>query len=180
MAAEETIADICAEMRGRVEPGVWIPWAEIGRLADRIEAAWKAERKSLVYDAECAKNARNHIGIEMRQEFSEKCAKCSHGNAAALRKAAGAAHELCVTLDAEMLDEECERLSEVQTKLEKALAAPARNCDRFETAEAANEALQKHCHRMESCRKCSFYSDQCEECGCGFAWLFAPAEGGAK
>ncbi len=41
---QETVADIVAEMHTRTEPGMWVPWAEIGRLADRIEAAHKREQ----------------------------------------------------------------------------------------------------------------------------------------
>lgn len=51
MGNPETIKDILREMRGHDEPGRLVFGQEVGRLADRIEAAWNRERVAIEADA---------------------------------------------------------------------------------------------------------------------------------
>jgi hypothetical protein len=63
-----------------------------------------------------------------------------------------------------------------------ALAAPARNCDRFATAAEAVAAFADHLRAWENAHGIySEYPDHAVQVPAGaFAWLFAPAEGGAE
>ena len=58
-----------------------------------------------------------------------------------------------------------------------ALSAPARNCDRYATLKAAEEAFGAWCNGRH-CEKCRFLGD--DSAFCIAAWLFAKAEGGAE
>lgn len=60
------------------------------------------------------------------------------------------------------------------------IAAPARNCDRFATAEEAVAAFADHLREWENAHGIySEYPDHPVRVPAGaFAWLFAPAEGG--
>lgn len=69
-------------------------------------------------------------------------------------------------------------------KAEAALAAPARNCDRFRNAGEALEALERHCNSSgNGCMRCPLVGHSTEELSCKIGWLFAPAteqKGGDK
>lgn len=69
---------------------------------------------------------------------------------------------------------------EMRKRTEAALAAPARNCDRFATAEEAVAAFADHLRAWENEHGVlSEYPDHTVQVPAGaFAWLFAPAEGG--
>lgn len=120
----ETVADIVAQMRGRGEDGrmdrrLWLDYA------DRIEAAWKRERAKVEADALEAGGI-----VEAGR---------NNGNAAAMREALVAVKKSIDDIGKSSLDcdpiilmaaltQVCARLS---SRIERALSAPARNCDRF-------------------------------------------------
>lgn len=175
----EPIAAILAEMRD--ERIIRLDGADVTRcllrnLADRIEAAAERERE------DAAKTA-----------FLTKCKVCEKigpaaapGNAAAMRKAlvkltdavrnyfgwddAPAVHDLD--------DSTAYFCAEMSAAL-AALAAPARNCDRFATADEAVAAFADHLRAWENEHGIlSEYPDHPVQVPAGaFAWLFAPAEG---
>lgn len=62
------------------------------------------------------------------------------------------------------------------------LAAPARNCDRFKTADEAVAAFADHLRAWENAHGIySEYPDHPVQVPAGaFAWLFSPAEGGDR
>lgn len=66
---------------------------------------------------------------------------------------------------------------------EDALAAPARNCDRFTDPVEASEAFVKECETYANtggaCLDCPWYSSGVYGL-CRTKWLFAEAKGGAK
>lgn len=67
---------------------------------------------------------------------------------------------------------------EINDIIEEALAAPARNCDRFATAEEARKAFQEaRGHKVLADVE---LWDSMDEAGALVRWLFATAEGGAE
>ena len=143
----ETLADIVAEIRAYgAQPPPRLMWLEI---ADRIEAAWKRER------AEVEANALAVGGIV-------EAARHKPGNAAAMSEA------LETILDkVNGLDEECGvDPVEIRDIARAALAAPARNCDRFADAEAARQAWLADAENWDE-----FGSPKLEL----HEWLLAPA-----
>ena len=71
---------------------------------------------------------------------------------------------------------------EAQQEIKTALAAPARNCDRFATAEEAVAAFADHLLAWENAHGiCSEYPDHAVKVPAGaFAWLFAHAQEGGE
>ena len=109
------------------------------------------------------------------------------GNAAALLEALEGIADDCRVLDRkDMWEEESEcyydALRDIREKVSTAIAAPARNCDRFKTAEEAVAAFADHLRAWDNAHGvCSEYPDHPVRVPAGaFAWLFAPAEGGAE
>ena len=119
-------------------------------LADKVEAAAQ-ERVSLQGTID-----------KMRRAISEN----TPGNAAAMRAALEKAHDN-IKKAREFIawqTREDELLMEAQQEIKTALAAPARNCDRFATELDARLAWKRETH----CKGDYRY------------WLFDPAEGGAE
>lgn len=111
-------------------------------IADRIEAAAKRERNAHTNDI--------HDALYMATGIP--------GNAAALREALKHAREVLAL----------NGFVEPVVRCDAALAAPARNCDRFATAEEARRAFESaHSHGIVH----NLYT-------AAFDWLFATAEGG--
>jgi hypothetical protein len=183
---QETVADIVAEMRRIYPPGPLCEKTVDGQfvhdemhwLADRIEAAVEEERRILVADAENAKDARNRMGIKLRQEFADKCKECAAkvGNAAKLREALDKIGNILLYMKECSGNEQTARYAtEALGIMHAALAAPPRNCDRFANwMEAWDVFLQKYPQAKK-------YGPWEGIWGGRFLhWLFAPAaqEGG--
>lgn len=185
----ETLAAILAEMRAaRNAAGdttlVSSDW--LNDWADRIEAAVERERDE----------DRQLAAIAESDEAFARCARCDRperapGDAAGLREALERAIDAIQAMIA-LYDEEHTAAvkngatwkrsdtSEVDAIVEKAraaLAAPARNCDRFKTAEEAVAAFADHLRAWENEHGVlSEYPDHHVQVPAGaFAWLFAPA-----
>ncbi len=87
---------------------------------------------------------------------------------------------------------EIDEAKRLRVVVDSALAAPARNCDRFATPAEAHIAFQRFCRGnyrpgyaaagLDGCDDCELCETKNEsgEDSCPFAWLFAPAEGGAE
>ena len=140
---------------------------DIARLlreyADRIEAAYKREHADWHAETDAAKDDRNRVACRMRREFAEKCRNCTErapGNAAAMRDALWRIRDLVREI------QNGGRISPGAfiSIIGDALAAPARNCDRFATELDARLAWKRETHCTGDYRY----------------WLFAPAEGGAE
>jgi len=149
--------------------------AKLAEYADRIEAAAERERVKARHDAE----------IEWtRIGYDERKAEERPGNAAAMREALDKAE--CVLLvaarfatdDAFDDADARENLRDVDwdgalAEIRAALAAPARNCDRFQTADEARDAVKA------AFANTMLLDDRQLRAVCD--WLFDPAqEGGAK
>lgn len=165
----ETLADIVAQMRRWAKEGVTLVGA--GYIADRIEAA--------------AKNTENAFGMALAIEdgLHKRDKQSDPGNAAALREALenvervarfcaeAPRHTLAYPTDTARADVLYSRIAELGSVARAALAAPARNCDRFATADDARRAFESaHSHGIVH----NLYT-------AAFDWLFDMVEkGGAK
>ena len=141
----------------------------LSQIADRIEAAWKRERVEIATTA-----AAQAVNLT-----NEKFANTPVGNAAATREALEAA--LPIMRNCPFTHYNTNDVDAVVSKMEFALAKPARNCDRYATAVEAMEELKRvHSWCAKGNRRCL---EDCPDCGktwCSLAWLFAAAEEGAK
>lgn len=172
----ETLADIAAEIR-RGERMFW-SMRDCAAYADRIEAAAERERDE----------DRQLAAIAESDEAFARCARCDRperapGNAAALRDAL---NDACFAMF-EFLKKQHGGFSDMANALDKgkaALAAPARNCDRFFTAKKAMRAFDEMCEQTPFCR-----NDKCEVGqfrktvggpGCIPGWLFATPRSSAQ
>jgi hypothetical protein len=161
-AEPETLSAILAEMR---EISV-TDWANltprlVHELADRIEAAAERERDE----------DRQLSAIAESDEAFARCARCDRperapGNVAAMHKALEWVADVGVEDD---YGADGQNLAIAAEKARAALAAPARNCDRFATEDEAREAYWAYRDPLEFNDK-PFVSIT--------EWLFAPAEGG--
>lgn len=183
----ETISAILADFRQfalrAAEEDKMISPESVLLLADKAEAAAERERDE----------DRQLAAIAESDEAFARCARCDRperapGNAAALRKALEGIEDDCLVLDRkDMWEEEGEcyydALRDIREKVNTALSAPARNVDRFATAEEAVAAFADHLRAWENAHGiCSEYPDHAVKVPAGaFAWLFATAqEGGAE
>ncbi len=159
----ETFAAILAEFRKfalrAAEEDKMISPESVLLLADRIEAAVERERAAHTNDI--------HDALYLATGIP--------GNAAAMREALERIVQICHDLEPLFTPHA------IQQHAEAALAAPARNCDRFATAEEAVAAFADHLRAWENAHGiCSEYPDHAVRVPAGaFAWLFAPAEGGS-
>ena len=146
---EDTVASIVAEMR---ETWTDTPPCILSDLADRIEAAAKRERNAHMNDI--------HNALYMATGIPGNAAALSE----ALVKLTDAVRNYFGWDDAPAVQDRDDPTAYFCAEMSAALAAlaaPARNCDRFATAEDAYAAWQKHNSLTAICD-----------------WLFAPAEGG--
>ena len=152
----EPLAAIIAEMRGNEfdDPhpdadGI-IGARRLARdWADRIEAAAKRERA--ITDVMLAVKDK-----PLPHPDPEHAPPLYPAPAAAIREALMKIRDKCVIYNNDLAEE-------IDALCGNALAAPARNADRFQTAEEAYAVWQKLPNLASS-----------------FTWLFAPAEGGAE
>jgi len=152
----EPLAAILAEMR--LEAGAQTNPSPLYRYADRIEAAAKYA------DAMCRKN----------EEAAFKRGQAAIGNAAAMREALDSIADIAKDAfggpERHREASQGRALSLIVDKARAALAAPARNCDRFTTADDARDAAKKEFANT------MLLDDRQLRAACD--WLFAPAEGG--
>ena len=156
----ESLAAVLAEMRDFAKPlrvggdlcsNVALP-AAIGIWADRIEAAAERERNAHTNDI--------HDALYMATGIP--------GNAAAMREALEwVAQFLELGVDDDR-GADGQNLTTAAEMARDAIASPARNCDRFATAEDARREFEK-AHSREIVH--NLYT-------AAFDWLFATAEGG--
>lgn len=185
----ETLAAILADMRNPPHKWEGFSRADLARLADRIEAAAERERTELL------RQLRNEIEINnalatVRPQFhyvddviAEAAKERAHeielaklrapGNAAAMRDALERIVNLAPEYPARGVDWNA-LAAEAFLTASSALSSPARNCDKFATADDARDAAKKEFANT------MLLDDRQLRAVCD--WLFAPAakEGGAE
>ena len=175
----ETIADIVRELRKFAysnggKPRTWIERISVRQwhaILDKIEAAAKREREraessrdtrdAMRYAEYAMRDRPTFVGVDLAKP--EK----NSGNSAALREAL----ERFVVLFDRGEDVTPDEAYSCANKARAALAAPPRNCDRFQTIDEARNAYWAYREPLEFAEK-DFLSI--------LDWLFAPAEGDAK
>lgn len=162
--------DECKTKRQSISLALGIEDDYFTKLLDRIEAAYKREHAEWHAETDAAKDDRNRVACRMRSEFAAKCRNCERatGNAAALREALEKCNEL-FRCDDDNKSRLCNLARKADEATQAALAAPARNCDRFQTEEEAYAAFMGLFDHFKGERHYQY----CR-------WLFAPAEGGAE
>lgn len=166
MNENETIADILREMRDE-QRNDFLTNSDLRHLADRIEAAAKLTLHDGSPSDETAKSAAQAAG------GGERPAR--FGNAAAMRDALGTAKIWAEThiAGAELCGYKADDMATALVpRLDAALAAPARNCDRFATRDEAFNAWSAETGGTRwdaATREVSFTH-----------WLYETAKGGAK
>lgn len=164
----DPLSAILAEMRDLAENRDWRNHTKrsnrerVSNLADRIEVTVKRERAETESWHGVARAFAVHDAIA--DERLDKLMRSTPCNAAALRAALERALKWWTEMG-NILEREA-----VFKQIRAALAAPARNCDRFATAEEARMAFED-AHSREIIL--NLYT-------AAFDWLFATAEGGAK
>lgn len=170
----EPLAAILAEMRADVADGenAFFIRADWLALCDRIEAAAERERDE----------DRQLAAIAESDEAFARCARCDRperapGNAAAMREALESAHRtlklVCEHAGEFVQPRLAEEIIHSGSAVERALAAPARNCDRFATYEEAVNAYRAWAERTTG--------NVSNVSGRGMlGWLFDTAKGGAE
>lgn len=188
----KTIDGLLAEYRGYsagMPPSyhVTMSWHDFRRMLDRFDAAHKRELSKIrPKTGECfgqlgdaaAKRERLWRAGEAEVSFRSPVPDGAPGNAAKLREAL---KELQSRLVAGVYDGsiDCHAALEV---VEKALAAPPRNCD-VGTAEEQAERFGRYCDKFTSGR---MHCEACPCCGkilygrCEFAWAQMPYDSEAR
>jgi hypothetical protein len=156
-AEPETLSAILADFRKfalrAAEEDKMISPESVLLLADKAEAAAERERQDAMKTA-----------LLTKCKVCEKVGPASAtGNAAAMREALTKARLYFDHRGEGTNLDDAGMAIDAITSIDAALAAPARNCDRFATAEEAYAAWQKHKSLTAICD-----------------WLFAPAKGDAK
>jgi hypothetical protein len=176
----EPLAAILAEMRDladhrAADAGGERPGIELLRsFADRIEAAAERERDE----------DRQLAAIAESDEAFARCARCDrpervHGNAAALRVALERIRPLVRAAGVTpYVPERKELIDGALGIIDAALAAPARNCDRFQNW---HDAMREEYFTRSTPENVKGYPYGDEKRWREFCdWLFATAEGGAR
>lgn len=172
----ETIAEIIAKMRneGHTGPADALEWVreKMTYYADILEAAHKRE----VQDA---LDTGGYVEASRRAKQS--------GNVAKLCEAVGYIAQYADSAAMRQHDATTQHYIEQMRKwATAALAAPARNCDKYATADEALKAQEQMFNDSNFANgECKLGCPECDNprVGCKIAWLFAPAtekEGGAK
>lgn len=147
-------------------------------LADQLATAWKAEKFALVSKAESEKRWADHY-FKYAQEG---------GNGAELLGAV----KFCVQRITAMRDDAVgegggvlvddlvyESCCNMLARIEAALAAPARPCDKYgDPVSAMAELKRRHHECAEEGHPCR---EDCPDCGkekCAITWLMSPEKGG--
>ena len=157
---QETLADICQKL---CDAGFF-------ELACHIKEAWERERNELIYSYDPTKAGKSRApdGSAYALETLEHPACTPIGNAAAMY---AALKEMQARLVAGVQDGmmDCYEALEI---VEKALAEPQRNCERFNTKEDAAMAFNEE-------RNTFIPQSLLWQLGEWLDWLFAPAKKGA-
>lgn len=192
----EPLAAILAEMRDRADTVIdsriitarnFVPQEAVEDWADRIEAAAKRE-----YEEAKDYFAKLHDGPSMICTATNCAVRniglsfSAPGNAAAMRDVLNSIADIAEdAFGGPWRHREASQghaLSLIIDAAKNALTAPARNCDRFQTAEEAVAAFADHLRAWENAHGIhSEYPDHPVQVPAGaFAWLFDTAEGGVK
>lgn len=167
---KESLDAILAEMRADVADGenAFFIRADWLALCDRIEAAVNRMR-----DAYCDLCQRFQEALEKAERRIAELERAP-GNAAAMRETLEWILGFGYVVDGEFRFPDTNM---VKQQVDAALAAPARNCDRFATLDEARRAFQDlRGHKILADVELMGQHGQA-----GLVrWLFAPAEGGAK
>jgi len=161
---QETVGEVAAAMRRYADILALAPFDPLAQrllreYADRVERAADRDRDAVKASA------------GMSCELCERLGPARFGNAAAMREALKYVLQLDATdeaaeqdglTDAERIAEYADHIEECQKKARAALAAPARNCDRFATAAEAYSAWESDNKKPPE--------------QCFLQWLFATAE----
>jgi hypothetical protein len=188
----ETIADIIAVMRHDAELcyDIWLNDPNnnsqsdsickiLNSYADRIEAAWKRERKSLL----------TKQGENVNSGSAVYTGENKGGNAAAMREALELLNQLfdsCVLCThSDMTADEMDNVDELYFKTKSALAAPPRNCDLYNSGDADKDANSAwDCFNGALNLDIQNLSERelamLKEFMSAFVWLFSSAKEGAN
>lgn len=186
---DEKLADILAEMRKAVVPMICgrpkieaVSIGDVLQWADRIEAAAERERAALDAARKVAKDTAEQYRklYEKKKEADNQLAELEErypivleqSNAAAMREALERCNEFFRCDDDNKL-RLCTLARKADEATQAALAAPARNCDRYATAKDALDAFI----REKEIKSADVDNMNLRDF---FDWLFAPANGGAK
>lgn len=90
---------------------------------------------------------------------------------AKLREALSAALDMIFDLQVRNRSPIANSVYAVRRKIKAALAAPPRNCDKYDTPEKAFEAHLRYCRAHPGCRGCKWSESPC----CDYNWLYAAA-----
>lgn len=182
MSANETIADIAAEIREAVECSSDGVIAIKGRyLADRLDAAAKREREQHKRELDRAVLNKDFVdSIKFCAEM-EKRYNVQSGNAAAMREALVEISKIADNWEFHGTTK-AGALDRIYELAKAALAEPPRNCDVGSPAEQT-QRFSDFCHGYGDCDDCP--SSLCfrGDYYCSLAWAQMPyeaKEGGAK
>lgn len=149
---------------------------------------------SHIYACEhCKQSYSERNGVYMKKKRKSTAEKSSAvGDAAKLREAAMIVYDVLEKLrpfslclrDVGRTREFNHLVCLAKNRLDAALAAPPRNCDRFATVDEARKAHEAICEKYDECHHCPLNNEEHYSAFDYFeAWLFAPAtekEGGAE
>lgn len=208
--SNETLADILAEIRSDEAAKVMatgLLWRDMSfqfnSWADRIEAARKRERDRQcepkcnwsIKDALALANTLANHGL--RDGNADAASSCiyslcrilfAHGNAAALRDAlvqcelflGNVSRHGHPTLNPGDKCTACDGVDELRGMVVAALAAPARNCDRFKAADEVSAYWGANVHAVPLHGDAYAMRIDGREFATFLDWLLAPAEGGVE
>lgn len=164
----ETFAAIIAQMHRWAKRGLAI---NPGYLADRLDAAAKRDAQNAMKTAFMAKC-----------EVCEKLSPARPGNAAAMRESIETMRRYAMIPQEELSLSLLQRT--IHEKCDAALAAPARNCDRFADEMDAQLAFLNDVWLISVEKETMLERDKFENWTeqmktCYGRWLLAPAEGGS-
>ena len=181
---QEAIADVVRKMRNEIAelrkvspnvPSVAADWWEA--RADEIEAAHRREKAAIEADALAVGGI---VEAERKRELSKNTSKNGAdfgqlGDAAKLREALGYILKYADSVACRDHDEHTRHyIDQIRKWAQSALAAPAKNCDRFLTLDDAKHAYSEYLQGARRRRMAGLDVEALDE----IDWCYAPAEGG--
>lgn len=164
MEKQETIADIIAEMR-KSDCDEICPWWADGGSCDFCPLGRSGKNCSF-------SNYANRFEAALGREKATTKKSLVVDDCAKLREALQQA-KVAILAARKKMGVDNPIILEI---IDAALAAPARNCDRFATLEDARKEHHKICEEYGACNKaCGYKSGHSGTYQCFEAWLFAPA-----
>lgn len=194
----ETINDIVREMRKKADLlSIAGEGDDLFELADRVEAAWEYTRKHSMYCTahncklreivESVTDCNQHETVDLESRCIYGAAKDAEpvGNAAKMRKALKEAKRTLCRWQADLPVLAWVEVETALCKIESALSAPPRNCDRFADELDAQLAFLNEVWLIFVTKDAMLERDKfenwTEEMKSRYAkWLFAEAKGDAK